>query len=167
MTTAQNALMALAQQKLGQLPAVFRDRLGQGRLNEDLASGITAGFAIVSFRGKAWRVKYRGEEKVLLNEDGQTPRYSINAVIVKASPHISKVWYEAGYVEGSTAPPDCWSVDGKKPDPASPKLQNATCAGCKWNAWGSSRSTAGSGKGKDCADSKRFAIVPLDDIDND
>jgi hypothetical protein len=77
------------------------------------------------------------------------------------------VWYEHGYVEGSTAPPDCWSVDGKKPDPASPQQQNPTCAGCRWNAWGSSRSQAGTGKGKDCADSKRLAIVPLQDIDNE
>src|SRR5215204_428094 len=106
-TNSHNALSVLAQQKLGQLPAVFRDRLGQGKLNEDMAAGITAGFAIVSFRGKAWRVKYRGEEQVLLNPDGRTPRYSIDAVIIKASPNISKVWYEHGYVEGSTAPPDC------------------------------------------------------------
>ncbi len=164
-TNSQNALALLAQQKLGQLPAAFRG--AAGKLNEDMSSGISAGFAIVSFRGKAWRVKHRGEEKVLLNEDGVTPRYSIDVVIMKASPNISKVWYEFGYVEGSTAPPDCWSVDGRAPDPASPKRQNPTCAGCRWNAWGSSRSTAGSGKGKDCADSKRLAIVPLQDIDNE
>jgi hypothetical protein len=165
-TTSQQALAVLAQQRLGQLPAVFRDRLGQGKLNEDMASGITAGFAILSFRGKAWRVKHRGEERVMLKPDN-SPVYKIEVVIVRTSPNLSKVWYEHGYVEGSTAPPDCWSVDGKKPDPASPKLQNPTCAGCKWNAWGSSRSQAGSGKGKDCADSKRLAIVPLQDIDNE
>src|SRR5215207_8847869 len=164
-TNSQQALALLAQQRLGQLPAAFRG--AAGKLNEDMTSGISAGFAIVSFRGKAWRVKHRGEEKVLLNDDGVTPRYAIDVVILKASPNISKVWYEFGYVEGSTAPPDCWSVDGKKPDAASPKRQNPTCAGCRWNAWGSSRSTAGSGKGKDCADSKRLAIVPLDDIDNE
>src|SRR5215207_3635564 len=165
-TNSHNALSVLAQQRLGQLPAVFRDRLGQGKLNEDMAAGITSGFAILSFRGKAWRVKHRGEEKVLVNPDG-TPQYKIEVVIARTSPNISKVWYEHGYVEGSTAPPDCWSVDGRKPDPASPKLQNPTCAGCRWNAWGSSRSQAGSGKGKDCADSKRLAIVPLADIDNE
>ena len=164
-TNSQNALAMIAQQKLGQLPAAFRG--AAGKLNEDMTSGISAGFAIVSFRGKAWRVKHRGEEKVLLNDDGVTPRYAIDVVILKASPNISKVWYEFGYVEGSTAPPDCWSVDGRVPDAASPKLQNPTCAGCPRNAWGSSRSTAGSGRGKDCADSKRLAIVPLQDIDNE
>jgi hypothetical protein len=162
----QNPLTTLAQQSLGQLPAVFQDRLGKGKLNADLAAGITAGFPILSFRGKAWRVKRSGEEKIMVNPDG-TPKYAIEVVILKTSPHISKVWYEAGYVEGSTAPPDCWSVDGKKPDAASPKLQNPTCAGCRWNAWGSSRTQGGSGKGKDCADSKRIAVAPLQDIDNE
>jgi hypothetical protein len=162
-TNSQNALAVLAQQKLGQLPAAFQSRAGS-KLNEDMAGGITSGFAILSIRGKVWRVKHRGEERKLLNSDG-TPIYSLPLVIIKASPHISKVWYEAGYVEGSNAPPDCWSVDGKKPDPASPKLQNPTCAGCRWNAWGSSRTQGGTGKGKDCADSKRFAVSFPHDID--
>jgi hypothetical protein len=162
-TNSQNALTVAAAARLGQVPSVFRNRTG--RLNDDMAGGITTGFAIVSFRGKTWRIKHQGKEEVLLNED-RSPRYHFDVVILKASPHLSKVWYEHGYVEGSTAPPDCWSVDGKKPDPASPKLQNPTCAGCRWNAWGSSRSTAGSGKGKDCADSKRLAIVPETDIEN-
>ncbi len=163
-TNSQNALAVLAQQRLGKLPSVFAGR--QGKLNEDMAAGITAGFAMVSFKGKAWRIKYQGKEEVLLNEDGRTPRYAFDVVILKTSPHISKKWYEHGYVENSMAPPDCWSSNGIKPDPASPKLQNPTCGGCRWNAWGSSRSTAGSGKGKDCADNKRIAIVPIEDIEN-
>jgi hypothetical protein len=162
----QNPLIVAAQQQLGALPAIFQNRLGKGKLNADLAAGITAGFPILSFRGKAWRVKFRGEERVMVNDDG-TPKYAIDVVILKTSPHIAKKWYEAGYVDGSNAPPDCWSVDGKKPDPASPKLQSATCAGCKWNAWGSSRTQGGTGKGKDCADSKRIALAPLQDIDNE
>lgn len=156
----------LAMQSLGQLPAVFRDRAGQGRLNDELSGGITAGFGILSLRGKVWRVKYQGVERPLLNEQGH-PAYAIPVIILKAAPNLSKVWYEHGYVEGSTAPPDCWSVNGKVPDPASPKLQNPTCGGCRWNAWGSSRTQGGSGKGKDCADSKRFAITPLNDIANE
>jgi hypothetical protein len=149
------------------LPAAARAKAAQGNLNKDLSEGITAGFGIISLRGKVWRRKYQGEEVVMMEDDGRRPRYSIDVVIVKASPNISKVWYEHGYTEGSNAPPDCWSVDGKVPDRASPKLQNATCAGCKWNAWGSSRSAGGSGKGKDCADSKRIAVVPSDDMQNE
>jgi len=36
----------------------------------DLASGVTAGFAVISYKGKVWRTKYRGEEKPLLRADG-------------------------------------------------------------------------------------------------
>lgn len=159
--------LQIMQQLQSALPAAARAKLASGKLNTDLAGGITAGFAIVSLRGKNWRVKHHGEERVLMTPDGRAPAYALEVVLVKASPHISKVWYEQGYTEGSNAPPDCWSVNGIAPDPASPKLQSRTCAGCKWNAWGSSRTQGGSGKGKDCADSKRLAIVPAGDIPNE
>jgi hypothetical protein len=150
-----------------QLPAAIRAKIaGRKRLNDDLSAGITGGFPVLSFRGKAWHTKWQGAERTMLNEDG-TPRYAIEVVLLKVAPHISKVWYEAGYIEGSTAAPDCWSVDAIKPDPASPKLQNSVCKTCRWNMWGSSRAQGGSGKGKDCADSKRVAIAPLMDIPNE
>lgn len=159
-----NELQLAAQQSLGQLPAALRGR--QGKPNEDLGAGITSGFAVVSLRGKVWRIKARGEERKLLRQDG-SPEAVIDTVIVRASPHISKIFYIDGYEEGSTAPPDCWSVDGTKPDPASPKLQSATCAGCPQNAWGSASRGGKPSKGKACADSKRLAIVPSNDIKNE
>lgn len=160
-------LVTQAQTTRAALPAHLQERLRAIGVAKELGEGITAGFATVSLRGKAWRIKHRGEERLLLNADGRTPRYMLNVVLVKAAAGISKVWYETGYVEGSNAPPDCWSVDGRVPDRASPKLQNPTCAGCRWNAWGSSRTQGGSGKGKDCADSKRLAIVPAADVENE
>jgi hypothetical protein len=165
-TNGQNALAVLAAQKLGNLPANLRNAMGN-RPADELGGGITSGFAVVSIRGKAWRIKHRGEERTLMREDGDGPRSSIDVVIVKAAPQIAKIWYQSGYVEGSTAPPDCWSVDGIKPDPASPKLQSPTCAGCPQNAWGSAVRPGGSGKGKACADSKRLAIVPEGDMENE
>jgi hypothetical protein len=165
-TNGQNALAVLAAQKLGNLPANLRAAMG-ARPADELGGGITSGFAVVSIRGKAWRIKHRGEERTLMREDGDGPRSSIDVVIVKAAPQIAKIWYQSGYVEGSTAPPDCWSVDGIKPDPASPKLQSPTCAGCPQNAWGSAVRPGGSGKGKACADSKRLAIVPEGDMENE
>jgi hypothetical protein len=157
----------LAAQKLGNVPANLRALMGQGKPADELGAGITSGFAVVSIRGKAWRIKHRGEERTLMRDDGDGPRASIDVVIVKAAPQIAKIWYQSGYVEGSTSPPDCWSVDGIKPDPASPKLQNPTCGGCPQNAWGSAVRPGGSGKGKACADSKRLAIVPEGDMSNE
>lgn len=167
MSTSQKAVAVMAQQQLGALPANIAAILAQagGKLNDELGSGITSGFAVVSVRGKVFRIKHRGEERDITNDDGD-PRASIEVIIVKASPHIAKIFYEQGYVEGSNSPPDCWSVDGRVPDAASPKRQSPTCAGCPQNAWGSRVTPAGN-KGKACADSKRLAVVPMQDIDNE
>jgi hypothetical protein len=152
-------------QGFGAAPAVLRT---QGTaVNDELGGGITSGFAVLGFRGKVWRVKARGEEKVLTRDDNPNEaRGSVEVVIVKASDHLSKIYYEQGFVEGSSAPPDCWSTTGLAPDPASPKRQSATCAGCQHNVWGSKQTPAGKA-GKACQDSKRLAVVPVADIQNE
>jgi hypothetical protein len=175
-STSQQALQAMAQQTLGQLPDVVRQAMEgqQGRPSDELGAGITSGFAIVSLRGKVWRIKHRGEERNLVARDPQghdVPRYSLEIVLVKASENIAKIYYKDGYTEGSTAPPDCWSANGRVPDPAAPALRERktgpTCVGCWANAWGSRVNNTNGSKGKACADSKRLAIVPVEDIDNE
>jgi hypothetical protein len=136
----------------------------QGGLVSELAAGVTAGFPVISFRGKVWRVKHRGEEKNVLRPDGD-PAYSLELVVVKAAANISKIFYEKGFEEGSSAPPDCWSTTGITPDAGAAKKQSATCAGCPHNAWGSKVTPAGK-KAKACTDSKRIAVAPLLDLDN-
>lgn len=130
--------------------------------NDELVGGIHGGFAVVSIRGKVWRIKHQGAEKVLMRDDGDGPRSSFDAVIVKAASHPSKIFYEHGYEEGSSAPPDCFSADGQKPDPSAQKPQSSTCAACPHNVFGSGPQ----GRGKRCQDSKRLAIVPLYDLAN-
>jgi hypothetical protein len=134
--------------------------------DDELGAGISAGLAVMSYKGKVWKVRHRGEEHTLMREDGDGPRNSIDVVVVRAAPNLSKIWYEKGYEEGSTAPPDCWSSNGMNPDAGSPKRQSPTCATCPRNQRGS-RITPSGKPGKECQDSKRLAIVPLDDIDNE
>jgi len=150
---------------LGALPAAFA---GQAKnvANAELSGGITGGFAVLSLRGKSWRVKHRGEERIMMRDDGDGARSSLEVVLVKAAPVISKIFYQTGYVEGSNSPPDCWSTNGVTPDAGASKKQSATCAGCPHNAWGSRITDAGKA-GKACADSKRLALVPAGDIDNE
>lgn len=148
--------------KFGAVSTVFANTA----TNNDLSAGVVSGFGIISYRGKVWRTKYRGEERDLMREDGDGPRASIEVVIVKASGHLSKIFYENGYVEGSTAAPDCWSSNGVTPDANAPKKQHSACATCKQNAFGSRITPAGK-QGKACSDSKRLAIVPLEDLDNE
>ncbi|HLL29023.1 MAG TPA: hypothetical protein VKT73_15405 [Xanthobacteraceae bacterium] len=132
----------------------------------DLAAGVQTGFGIIGYRGKVWSTRYRGEERQLMRADGDGPRNSIEIVIVKASSHVSKIWYEAGYTEGASAAPDCFSTTGLTPEPGAAKKQSPSCASCPKNAWGS-RITPSGKQGKACQDSKRLAVVPLDDIRNE
>lgn len=148
--------------KFGAVSTVFAN----ANINNDLAAGVVSGFGIISYRGKVWRTKYRGEERDLMREDGDGPRASIEVVILKAAGHLSKIFYESGYVEGSTAQPDCWSSNGVTPDAAAPKKQSSACANCPKDAFGSRITPAGK-QGKACSDSKRLAIVPLEDLDNE
>lgn len=133
---------------------------------DDLSSGVQSSFGMIGYKGKVWSVRYRGDEQLLMRDDGDGPRNSIEVVILKAATVISKIWYEEGYVEGSTAPPDCYSNNGIRPEAASTKPQCETCAVCPRNQWGSRITPAGK-QGKDCSDSKRLAVVPLEDLNNE
>ena len=135
-------------------------------VNDDLSSGVQSSFGIIGYKGKVWSIRYRGDEKQLMRDDGDGPRNSIEVVIIKASPHVSKIWYEQGYVEGSNAAPDCFSNNGITPEPTATKPQCASCQACPHNQWGSRITPAGKA-GKACSDSKRLAVVPLDDPNNE
>lgn len=151
------------------IPANFgavSTRFSNVTANDDLSSGVQSSFGIVGYKGKVWSIRYRGDETPLMRDDGDGPKGSIEVVIIKASPFISKIWYENGYVEGSSAAPDCFSNNGVTPEPTSAKPQCAQCAACPHNQWGSRVTPAGKA-GKSCADSKRLAVVPLQDINNE
>lgn len=145
----------------GALPAALRP---QGK--SELAAGVQAGFGVLTIRGKVFRIKFRGDEITLMRADGTGPMQAIEVVLVKSSQTIAKIFYPGGYKEGSSDAPDCWSVDGLKPDGGAPKKQNETCAACQWNIWGS-RMTEDGKKGKMCADSKRLVVVPAADLKNE
>lgn len=141
-------------------------RFANAPRDNDMSAGIAAGFGIIGYKGKAWSTRYRGTETTLMRPDGDGAMNSIEVVIVKASGHVSKIWYENGYVEGSSASPDCYSTNGITPDVGSAKKQCSTCELCERNKWGSRITPAGK-QGKACSDSKRLAIVPLPDLNNE
>lgn len=143
----------------GQVSKVF----GNVQAANDLAAGIQASFAVVKYRGKVWSVSYRGTETPVLRADGDGQANSVEVVILKASPVISKTFYLNGWTPGMSEPPDCFSNDGIKPDDQSPAKQNDICKTCKNNYFG----TGQGGRGKACADNKKLVVVPLDDLHND
>ena len=153
---------------LAKLPAHLR-AFFEDEAADDLSEGVSGGFAVVSLRGGKWRVKHRGEETPITktDEDGDAiPVPNLDVVIIKASPNVSKIWYEKKYSEGDDAAPDCFSTDGIKPDPSSVKPQCGTCAACPKNVFGS-RITEDGKKAKACGDSRRLAVLPLHDLDNE
>lgn len=147
----------------GPVPAAFA---GDASVNDELGQGIAPSYAVMGYRGKVWAVKHGGTELPLMREDGDGPRNSIEVVLVKASGPISKIYYAAGYEPGSTAAPDCWSGNGVTPDPGVQNKVHPTCADCPMNAWGSKITEAGK-PAKACADSRRVAIVPAEDMQNE
>jgi hypothetical protein len=136
-----------------------------GETAADLGSGIPQSYPIASFKGKVWRIKHKGEEKPVLDPTTGDPVASLFAVIVKSSPAVSKLYYKSTYTEGDDGAPDCFSLDGVKPDAAVERPPSPACAGCPMNAWGSKVTTNGQ-KLKACSDHKRIAIVPFPDLEN-
>jgi hypothetical protein len=147
-------------------PGAVSSRFANVPRDNDMSAGIAAGFGIIGYKGKAWSTKYRGTDTTLMRADGDGPMNSIDVVIVKASGHVSKIFYVNGYVEGSTAPPDCYSTNGVTPAAGSTIKQCTACAICPQNQWGSRITPAGK-QGKSCSDSKRLAIVPFPDVKNE
>ena len=146
----------------GKVPAALQ---GFASSADDLSAGVTGSFAVMSFRASRWRIKYQGEETPILNADGD-PVASIEVVLLKANPHITKNFYDQGYSEGASEAPDCFSLDGVRPDATAPNRQATTCAQCPKNVFGSRITPAGK-KAKACQDNRRLALVPANDLDNE
>lgn len=166
MENSMNALTLPPAFQGGALPAIF----GAYDPSDDLGAAISVGFAVIGYRGKTWSIKYNGEEEPLLRDDGSgDPLSSIDLVLLKAPNHLSKVWYEQQWNDGSNAPPDCASSNSIVPDVGVPKPQNKICLTCRWNQFGSRPAVAGQAptKGKACGDNKRLAVVPLGSIKNE
>lgn len=147
----------------GAVPAHIRESFGGIESNNDLASGVVAGgYPVISYKGNRWHVVEGGNRTLITNEDGD-PRSSIEVVILKSNPNLSKIYYEGGYEEGSTAKPTCYSNDGVGPTSDAAEPQANKCAVCPHNAWGS-RITENGSKGKSCADLRRIAVAPSGDL---
>jgi hypothetical protein len=125
--------------------------------------GVSGGFPIISIKGKVF-TRVAGDEREIImkkDEDGEGgPASSINVVILKQNPALSKVFYAGKYSEGSDEKPTCYSNNGLTPEDDSEEKQASKCSICPHNQWGS-RITDSGGKGKACADSRRIAVAAL------
>jgi len=110
----------------------------------------------ISIEGSVWRLLVNGKEIA------QKEERNLNVVIVAASAHVGRTFYEGVYKKGVTSAPDCWSADGSKPDATAKSPQSSSCATCPQNIKGS-----GTGEGRACRFSQRIAVVLDNDIGGD
>jgi hypothetical protein len=143
------------------LPAVFRGT--DAAAFDEFSHGVTAGFPVISYRGKVWRVKQGGEEQVYLNDQKEAVQ-SIELVLVRSNPNLAKIFYEGAYTEGDSSPPRCWSANGVTPDVGVQKPIARACAACPNNVWGSKITPAGK-KTRACADHRRMAVAFRHDVE--
>lgn len=164
--------MVLFQQQGGALaaPSAKFQALVQAGVGMDLGDGIRSSYGIVGIKGGKFRIRYKGEERMLTMPHPQDPSQTIpvsfiDVVIVKANGFLNKQFYRGNYVEGSDSPPDCYSLNGKTPSPQVQQPVHSNCALCPMNQFGSKIGDNGQ-KQKACRDTKKLALVPLADIRN-
>lgn len=138
------------------LPAFLKGKAAA--VNADLTTGVgSGGYPVLSIKGKIFTL-VKGDTRTVLRkpDDPDEIAQAVEIVILKANPHLSKVYYAKGFDEDAqNQKPDCASSNGLKPDAGVSEPQSKTCALCPHNAWGSGRG----GKGKACQDSRRVAIA--------
>ena len=141
------------------VPAYLQDYANNKADAESLASASIS-VPRISLRGRKFRLILDGEEI-------RKPSDTLDVVVLAVEPGpnlFTKTFYINGYTTGDSSPPDCASSNGITPDGWVAYPQNAKCATCKQNIFGSATSTNGK-KSKACRDSKRLWVALPDDID--
>jgi len=112
----------------------------------------------ISIKGGVFREFIGGKEYRVSEER------SMNVVIIKAAPKVSRVFYAGTYVEGETVSPTCWSSDSQRPDEKvkAENKQSATCLNCPQNIKGS-----GQGDSRACRYQQRLAVVLDGEVDKE
>jgi hypothetical protein len=134
-----------------------------------LSEGVGATYAVLSIKGKVFRIRHGGADTVVLDPQTGQPSQLLEVILLAAKGTLSKTYYASGYVEGTTEQPDCSSEDGVHPvAPVGKSVQCNDCRLCPWNVFGSKKSSDGvPTNSKACADSRKVVVVPAQDIANE
>lgn len=121
---------------------------------EALNATLNSGIKRLSIKGGTFRYVAGGQEI------GKIEDRHIDIVMVNAAPHISRTLYLKEYdKDAKPEAPDCWSVDGAKPDEKARNKQADNCLSCPKNQKGS-----GKGDSRACRFNQRLAVVLANDI---
>ena len=140
-----------------------------GQINKDLTDNVGESFPVLSIRSGKFFIRFQGVEKPYLDASGRYQSPTIDVVILRANPVLTKAWYIKGYQSGDRDAPDCFSTDGKAPDPDAPNTpidprtgqRMQFCSVCPNNIFGSApkNSEGQGGRGKACSDGRRLAVL--------
>lgn len=87
---------------------------------------------------------------------GRAVPHEINVIVVDMLRDVSREYYASEYdPEGKASLPNCWSADGRTPDPKASDQQAPSCATCPMNVDGS----GAKGRGKACRFKRRIAVL--------
>ena len=137
----------------GGLPAYLQN--GADDATNALA-GESLGTRRLSIKGGVFREMIGGKEYRVSEER------SMNVIIVKAAPKVSRVFYAGAYNPEQISGPDCWSNDGETPDASIKAPQHSACHNCPQNIAGS-----GNGNSRACRFQQRLAVVLENDMDGE
>lgn len=130
----------------------FLQQSGMSELTKQLA-GNSGGVKRIVPKNGIFRKIVSGDEVGKFKGD-------LNVVIVNASPAVSRIYYSKPWTpESEPTAPDCFSNDGRTPDPQAANPQGTRCDTCPMNIKGS-----GQGQSKACRYSRRLAVVLEDDF---
>lgn len=130
----------------GGVPAYLKNA-GADDVTNALA-GESLGARRISIKGGVFREMVGGKEYRVSEER------SLNVVLIKAAPRVSRVYYSGTFAEGEAVKPSCWSSDSQKPDADVKQPQANACLNCPQNIKGS-----GQGEGRACRFQQRLAVV--------
>lgn len=139
------------------VPAYLQKYQGQSGNDADSMASASVSVPRISLKGKKFQFIHGDDESKKTD--------SIDIVILAVDPEggkMIKTFYANGYNPQDTAPPDCSSSDGVRPDGWVQNPQNPTCSNCQKNVFGSATSPSGK-KTKACRDAKRLWVVKAED----
>lgn len=153
----ENAVVAWDPNSGAALPAYLTDAAGA------LGTNITERMNVpsLSYEGKTWTLVKDGNKTKLqaANADGDmVPIPIMRMVILNYNPERGRAFYPGVYNPAESKQPDCWSADGKLPDPSAQKKQASACNGCPQAVKGSKVQD-----GKEmvaCSSHRMIAIAP-------
>ena len=98
--------------------------------------------------------------KVVGGENMGKVKGDLNVIVVNAAPDVGRIFYAKQWSpDAEPTAPDCFSNDGKAPDPKATNPQASRCMDCQKNIKGS-----GQGTSKACRYSRRIAVLLEEDF---